>query len=152
MKIYQKLKYKKSGFSLIEVLMSVGLLAAIAGIASPLYQSYQNRNNLEIAGNSIAQSLRRAQVLSRSVDGDSSWGVRVQTGKVVIFRGASYAARNTAYDEEYEIAATIGTSGLNEIVFEKFTGKPLVTGFINLNSLNNETKSIAINEKGAVSY
>lgn len=143
---------KNAGFTLIEVMLSVVAIAVIAGISIPVYQSFQVRNDLDIATVEIAQSARRAQTLSQAVDGDTSWGIKIQSGSIVVFKGASYAARDTTFDEVFEVPTSITPSGVSEIVFTKFTGLPQTTGTISLTSNANETRTITINAKGMVNY
>ena len=140
------------GFTLLEVLLSIAAIAIIAEISVPLYQSFQARNDLDIATVEIAQTLRRTQVLSQSVDGDTSWGVSVQSGSITLFKGTSYAARDTNFDEVFEVPTSITPSGVSEIVFTKFSGNPQTTGTITLTSNTNETRTITINAKGMVNY
>ena len=141
-----------AGFTLLEVLLSVSAIGIIAGIAIPVYQSFQVRNDLDIATAEIAQSLRRAQVLAEAVDGDSGWGVFVGGGSLTLFQGVAYATRDPSFDEVFVIPASITPSGVTEVVFAKFTGLPQTTGTITLTSTNNETRTITINAKGMVSY
>ena len=141
-----------SGFTLLEVLLSLAAIAVISGIAVPVYQSFQMRNDLDIATVEIAQSLRRAQTLAQAVDGDISWGIKIQSGSITLFKGANYAARDTAFDELFDLPANITPSGISEIVFTKFTGLPQTTGTATLTSNNNETRTITINSKGMVNY
>ena len=143
---------RRIGFTLLEVLLSVSVIGIIAGIAIPVYQSFQTRNDLDIAAAAIAQSLRRAQVLAEAVDGDISWGVFVASGALTLFQGTSYAARNSSFDEVFEVPTSITPSGVAEVVFAKFTGLPQTTGTVTLTSTNNETREITINAKGMVSY
>lgn len=143
---------KNAGFTLMEGLLSIAVIAIIGGISIPIYQSFQVRNDLDIAIVSTVQTLRRAQVLAQAVDGDTSWGISVLSGSIILFKGASYAARDTAFDEVFEVPASITPSGLSEIVFTKFTGLPQTTGTITLTSNANETRTITINTKGIVSY
>ncbi len=143
---------KNAGFTLLEVLLSVAAIAIIAGISVPIYQSFQVRNDLDIATVTIAQAFRRAQLLSQAVDGDTGWGVFVQSGSITLFKGISYAARDTAFDEIFEVPTNITPTGVSEIVFTKFTGNPQTTGTIILTSSTNETRSIIINAKGMVNY
>mgnify|MGYP001560235111 CR=1 FL=1 len=143
---------KFAGFTLIEMLLVIAAITIIAGITAPVYQSFQVRNDLDIATVSIVQSLRRAQVLSQAVDGDTSWGIYIVSGSLTVFKGASYVARTDVYDEVFEIPTSLTPSGLSEIVFAKFTGLPQTTGTITLTSNANETRTITINAKGMVNY
>jgi len=140
------------GFTLLEVLLSVATITVIAGIGIPVYQSLQVRNDLDIAAITTTQSLRRAQTLSTAVEGDTSWGVRVQSGSITLFRGANYTGRDTNFDELFDMPTSIAPSGLQEVVFTKFSGEPQATGTVVLISNTNETRNITINAKGMVSY
>jgi len=143
---------RNAGFTLIEVIMSIAAMAVIAGISIPVYQSLQVKNDLDIAAVTIAQSLRRAQLLSEAVDGDISWGVAVQSGSIAVFKGTSYAARDGSYDELFDVPTSITPSGVSEVVFAKFTGLPQAAGTITLTSNTNEIRNVTINQKGAVNY
>lgn len=140
------------GFTLMEILLVVALIGLLFGIATPMYISYQFRNDLDVSAITIAQTLRRAQLLSQAVDGDNNWGVRIQINNIILFRGPSYAGRNTGFDELFDLYSSITPSGLQEIVFAKMTGLPQTTGTVILTSSNNETRPITINSKGMVSY
>ncbi len=143
---------RNRGFTLLEMLLSVAILALLAGLGAPIYQSFQVRDDLDIAANTIAGSLRRAQVLSQAVAGDTSWGLSVQSGAITLFRGASYASRSANFDEVFDLPGSIVPSGISEIVYDKFTGEPQVTGTVTLTSNANEIRNITINEKGTITY
>jgi len=140
------------GFSLIEVLLSIVLIGILAGVSVPAYYTLFYRNDLNVAKNQIVQSLRRASTLSSASDGDTTWGVKIESGNIIIFKGINYAVRDTTYDEAYQISSSIDITGLTEVVFSKMTGFSQSTGIITLTSANGETKTIAINEKSRVSY
>ena len=137
---------------MIEVLLAVVVVAVVGAIGVPVYHAMQVRNELDINATTIAQSMRRAQVLSQTADTDSTWGVSVQSGSITLFQGSSFANRNTGYDETFDLAISITPSGISEVVFAKLTGDPQTTGTITLTSNTNETRTITINEKGMVSY
>ena len=140
------------GFTLIEVLLSVVLIAFITGVSVPIYRSYLVKNNLDTATMIFVQSLRRAQGLSQAGEGDTTWGVNIETGLITVFKGASYAARDTTYDETFTIADSIGISGVQEIVFSKMYGEPQTTGSVTLSSDMGHSKTITINGKGFIDY
>ncbi len=141
----------KFGFTLLEVLLAVAILALITGIGLPIFRSWQVSNDLDVAATITVQSLRRAQFLSQAVDSDQSWGVRIEPGQVIIFQGNSFATRNASKDESFNISGHITASGLTEVVFSKFYGLPQSSGAIIFSS-NNQTRTVTINSKGTVFY
>lgn len=141
---------KNRGFTLLEVLLSVTMLALLGAVGTPIYQSLQIRNDLDIAANTIESSLHRAQMLSVAVDGDSSWGLSIQSGVITLFQGSNYASRNAGFDEVFSLPASITPLGVSEIVYGKFTGEPQVTGTITLVSSANEIRHVTVNTKGMV--
>lgn len=139
-------------FTLMEVLLVIALIGIMAGFSIPIYNAFYLRNNLETAANTIVQNLRRAQILSRAVDGDMSWGVYLENGRAVIFKGANYALRDPSFDEISDLPRSVSLSGLVEINFSKFLGETINSGAITLTSSSHETKNISINQKGTIEY
>ena len=140
------------GFTLIEVLLSLALMALLAVMSVPVYQSFQVRNDLDIAAVTLAQTLRRAELLSQAVDGDSTWGVRIESGLITLFKGASYGARDFNFDETFIVPTSITPSGAQEFVFAKLSGAPQSTGTVTFTSSINETRTITVNARGTVGY
>ncbi len=140
------------GFTLIEVLLSVVLLSMIAGMSIPLSRIFLERNELDQTTATLAQTLRRAQFMSIAQDGDSTWGVKVTSSSILLFKGSSYATRDQIFDESTSIAPSIIFSGLSEVVFQKGTGTPTATGTSTFTARSNEIRNVTINQKGMVSY
>ena len=143
------MSYNK-GFTLIEILLSLAIIGIIAGFSVPIYQSFMVRNDLDIATGTVSQVLRYAQTQSQAMHGDSSWGVYIGSGKITLFKGASYASRDTDYDEETSVPSTISASGLTEVVFDLLTGEPQTIGTLTISSVNGDVRTISINEKGII--
>ena|SRR3990167_9711247 len=139
------------GLILLEVLLSLAVIAILAGLSYPFATTMLKKNDLDTATNIIAQTLRRAQILSQAVDGDISWGVKVQSGSINLFKGTGYTLRDSNFDETFEVPSTISFSGVSEVVFNKFSGDPQITGTINLSG-GSDTSSVSINDKGTISY
>lgn len=140
------------GFTLIELLLSISIFAIIAVAALPVSRAFQARNNLDIAVATVADTVRRAETLARGMDGDSAWGISAATSSITLFMGTSFAVRNGSFDEVSAMPPDITLSGLTEIVFVKFTGYPQSSGSFTLTGVDNETRSVAINSRGTVSF
>ncbi|MBI2444722.1 MAG: prepilin-type N-terminal cleavage/methylation domain-containing protein [Candidatus Magasanikbacteria bacterium] len=140
------------GFSLVELMLTVALIALLAGITLPVYRSYQTNSDRQRVAASLASRLRRAQTLATAVAGDSSWGVAVATGTITVFKGVDYANREAAFDEITDLPRQLTFSGLSEVVFARFSGAPLTTGEIRLTSSDGGAVSLTINSQGMISY
>ncbi len=140
------------GFTLLEVLLSLALMSAIVGVSAPIYQSFQVKNDLDLAANAVAAGFRRAQILSLASDGDSSWGVHIAAGSITIFKGASYAGRDSAYDETTVVPGTITPTGLGDAVFARVTGASGAAGTVTLTASTGQVRTVALSAKGTVTY
>jgi type II secretory pathway pseudopilin PulG len=143
---------KQKGLTLVEILLSVTMMTSIATLGMVAFRSLQVRNDLDTAVTITIQSLRRAQVLAQSADSDNTWGVRLQTSNIILFKGASYAARLSAFDETFTISPVITFSGVTEVVYSKVFGEPNTSGTLTLSSLDSESRTISINSKGMLDF
>ena len=143
---------KTKGFTLIEMMLSVALLGILGGVSVPLYQSFQNQNQLSIATNTTAQTIRRAQILSRANDGDAQWGVYIQMGSVTLFQGDDFDDRDPAFDERTDIATTLSISGQQEYVFEKVSGVLMNAGSTNFSGPDGNEQKLSVNSEGVIDY
>ncbi len=136
---------RRYGFALLEVVLVVGLVGAIAGVGIPLYRDYQIRNDLNLATEQVTQGLARARLLSQSAQNDDAWGFYAPAG--VLYKGDSYATRDPAFDETYPMPSTIAIEGLFEVNYQKIAGLPSETGQITLTTINDETRNVLIEVK-----
>lgn len=140
------------GFTLIELILVIATITVLSAIAIPVYSLLQVKNDLDVVTNTTLQTLRRAQTLSQAVDGDNSWGVKLQSSDITLFKGADYASRDTNFDEVYSLSGNVTPTGVTEVVFSKLLGNPNTTGTLTLTSSNGEAQSITLNSKGFLDY
>lgn len=142
----------QQGFTLLEVLLSVAIIALLTGLSMPVYETFMRRNDLDLTAQQLAASLRRAQTFARGVNRDSAWSVEIQPSAITLFQGTNFASRTQAYDEVVAIPPSITVSGLSEVQFTKLQATPNTTGSITLTSSANATRTVTINAKGMVEY
>jgi Tfp pilus assembly protein FimT len=141
----------QAGYTLIEEVLVVGIIAVIAVFGLPIYSNLQNSNGLDVTVNTLVQDLYQAQILSRNEENGASYGVYVTNSNITLYAGTSYATRNTQTANVFNMPVNISVSGLNEVDFSKLYGFPNITGTFTL--LNNNTaRVVTINSMGMVDY
>jgi len=113
------------GFTLIELMISISIIAILTGLSAPVGLALKERNDLVVSKSTVVQALRHTQLLSQSSEEDVAWSVQV--GNKVV------------------------PSGLTEVVFAKFSGLPQTLGTITL-TLGSVTEEIIINEEGMLEH
>ncbi len=143
---------KKKAFTLIELILVFALIAISSAIVSPIYFSAKNSDDLENYSDLVTSSLRKAQILSMAISEDSSWGVKIENDKIILFKGNQYSSRDISWDEFFNLGKTVKFSGLNEVVFYKLSGRPRQSGDIILQINDGRNSTININDFGLISY
>ncbi|MDD4319078.1 MAG: prepilin-type N-terminal cleavage/methylation domain-containing protein [Candidatus Peribacteraceae bacterium] len=134
---------ERRAFTLVELLLVIGLLGVASSVSVPLYRTYQARNDLNTATEQTIQGLARAKLLSQSAERDSSWGFFVPAG--ILYKGESYKARDVVVDEVYPMPSTVTVSGsILEVAYSKLDGRPSATGSIILTAVDGEQRTIII--------
>lgn len=137
------------GFTLIEVLLTVAITIAIAAVALPSPARFVFSQQADVVADELAGSLRKAQAYGMSGRAGSSWGVALRDGRIVLFRGTSYDARDAAYDEAYTLPLRIDVSGFDEVVFDDPSGHPSATPDVTI-AWKEESWNYAVNAEGAL--
>lgn len=141
----------QEGFTLIEMLLSLALMALLAGMSMPVFSSLWIASEMDTAVNTVAQNLERAQLLSQAVQNDSRWGVYIAAGIITLYKGDTYAGRDDSYDETFPISGSIEIQGASEFNFAKLSGEPLSGGTVTL-TYGDRNRSITVNQKGTVEF
>lgn len=141
----------RQGFTLLELLLAVAMVTVLAGIGAPVAIRAQTRNDLDAAVTVWVSTLRRSEVRAAAVDGDSQWGGHIQNGSITLFKGVSYAARDTNFDEVFTLPITISIGGTNEVVMSKLSGYPAAVGTTTL-SAGADSAAVTINSRGMVQW
>lgn len=132
------------GFTIIELLLTMAMIAILTGITIPLYSISQSKDDLQTEASFVISAIRSAKIFSTSGKENSEWGIHFQQGKMIIFKGTSFSTRDISFDEEMPVGQSISFTGLNDIYFTKLYGIPSATGSITLSIPNGDFKNIQV--------
>lgn len=139
------------GFTIVELLLVVLLFAIIAATAIPIGTSSIGRNDFTNKVDEITSLIKTAQLNTMVGKEDSKWGVAVTASEVVLFKGETFATRDSAFDENFSIPGTVAITP-RELVFSKLTGNPSEATTIVVTANNGESKTLSINEVGSIDF
>ena len=154
----KKNKTKKSpGFSVIEILVVLAVLMIVSGLIVPGFNFFRKQSSLNAATQEIINTLRLAQNKTLASEGNSSFGVYLESDKFILFKGTAYSAsssNNEAHNLDSSLRiSTLSLNGSNSVVFERLTGNTVNYGAITLEQIDDisQNKVIFIDSSGSVS-
>jgi len=136
---------KKGGFTLVEVLLVVGLVSILGATASPFLSRFVLQVNFDAAVDKIISSIRKSQEYAMDGRSGATWGVCVAGSQIRLFSG-SCASPTTS--ENFAFPGTVSISGLGPITFNK-RGEPSATTAITVSTAL-ETKTLRLNNAGGL--
>jgi len=154
--------YKKTGFSLLELVIVITIIAILGTVGFVKLTDYFTRNNLEKDAQKIAFTLKNARDRSISQDRGFQWGVHFENpangkGFYELFAGTSYPGQTIIRNNLNTGVEFLNPSASStlDILFSKVTGLASVstTIVVALAEDNNVTKSISVsNTNSEISY
>jgi len=142
-----------AGFTLIEILVVVGIMFLFLGMSVLQLRSFQQGSHLENTAREVASALRLAQNRTLASQDSSQYGVYFDTTttphQYTLFQGSSYIARITAKDEitlvnkEIEISGIV-LEGTSEVVFLRLSGQASVEGSVTFRQVSDPTETATI--------
>ena len=132
----------RSGFSFVELLITISILAVVGVAIIPSYRNYQIKSDLNLAAEQAEQILRRAQFIAQSGEEASAWGYRADSG--TLFIGTDFASRDAGFDEVIAVPPSVTVSGLLEVHFTPVFGLPSAVGDIVFTALNGEQRIVKV--------
>ena len=154
---YKEINFKR-GFTLIEMLIVIGLVGVIATMSLFIdINSFRgDAFRSEVNNLGIALQTARADALN-NID-EKSHGVAINPSGYsgyVIFEGNDYSTRDVSKDENMESSykVTFGLTSPTEVVFEQLSGDANYDGDITIIDPNRNMQAlISINHEGKISW
>ena len=152
----------KKGFTLIEILVIIGIMVILVALAIPSYRFFQKESDLNNSAEEIINTLRLAQNKTLASEEASKYGVyfdAVSTpNQYTLFKGENYASRDSSFDEIHKLSSFLEiyeislAGGGSEVVFDRISGTTSQFGSMSIGLKDNpaKTKTIYIASSGQV--
>jgi len=151
----------QKGFTLIELVISIGLIAILATVSAVNFFNYKNAQSVDLTGKEIVSMLRNAQNNSFSQESGTRWGVYFQntasSSYFALFKGSVYSSASTTQQNPLpsNVQFLLPASGASStVVFAPITGVPNASITIRVSLINNinVSSTIIVNANGQISY
>ncbi len=146
----------RRGFTIIEILVGIGIMLTVMVILTSSFQNVRSRHNLQEVAVQIMAMVHGARAKTLAGVGNVQHGIHFESGKVSLFQTATYeAASTTNIDFILAPSVRIGTTtfvgGATNVAFARLTGTPSATGTILVWLTNSTTTNllITIGDSGA---
>jgi len=148
----------KQGFTLVELLITLGLIAILGTFTFISFSGYRQRQLLDETARAIVVALRDAQQRAINQQDGSDWGVHFEnsvSGRdfYAVFKGSTYVSPVTISYLSPALEFLEPANGSKDVVFDKLSGVTSPTS-ITIGLLDNPSsaKTITINGVGQVQY
>ncbi len=143
-----------AGFSLIEILVVLTIMAIIGIFAITGFKDYARFQQYDASVATAKSTFIDARVRARSAKFDQSYGVKILTNSLVVFRGSTYSAGASTNETVALTGVKLSrslTGGTDQIVFSKLTGLPSATGTITIVGVEHvATTTLTISGAGVI--
>lgn len=148
---------QKSGFTLIEFLVTITILVLATGLVLPSFNFFRKQSSLDGAAQEITSALRLAQNQTTASENSSSFGIYFETNKFTVFKGGTFSPSSP--DNKVHLLSPsltiseIDLGGTNFVVFDRLTGDTANYGSVKIEQVNDNTKNktVFIDASGIVS-
>ena len=131
-KLFKKNSSIKNGFTLVEIIIVIALIAVLSGMSAEVYFNQRDKYSTDKDADSIVSIMEKARNMSLNRKNDSSYGIHIASSTLSVFSGTSYEDGNNvlSYDLENvdKISAISLSSNKLDFYFSKISGLPNATG------------------------
>ncbi|HEU5114487.1 MAG TPA: prepilin-type N-terminal cleavage/methylation domain-containing protein [Candidatus Paceibacterota bacterium] len=145
---------RKRAFTLVELIISVGILGLLLALAVQSFSNFSRVQSLAASATALAEALRDARARTLASVSASQYGVKVDANQFILFKGSSFAsstAGNETFAFPYPVAAS---SSIWTFTFTRVTGNSSASGTIDLylpGLPGSQKKTVSIQTTGLVS-
>jgi prepilin-type N-terminal cleavage/methylation domain-containing protein len=153
-------KNRSRGFTLMEIIISMAILALFGTISVIYLGSYRRSVSIDTEAEKIVAYLRQAQNRATSGESGVDWGVHFDNPSsgddyYALFQGDAYTSSvETIYLSNQIQFSYPAPGGTENIVFQRISGWPVATKSVTIQSVvnSNLNRIISINSAGQINY
>lgn len=154
----QKKNYlvKNTGFTLIEILMVIGIIAILLGMSIVGFRLFEGKTELKSYAQNILTILELARTKTLASEDASQYGVYFEQNKYVLFKGDTYQ-EEAENNKTYQLPGRLKINGINlanendSVVFQRISGYAISTGTIEIITVSQPaTTTINIYSSGQI--
>ncbi len=143
------------GFTLLEILVVMGIFVTIAAIAFPTTIGQLQKVKVEDVANNMSSLTFAQQQNALSGLNNKNYGIAFQTNRFILFTGNSLASAESTENIDLPNGMTISQINLSasatEITFTKGSFRPSQYGNINITD-GSKVFTVLINKEGLINY
>lgn len=143
-------------YTLIEILIVIGVLAILTGLASLSIVSFSKSGDIDTSHSIVAGALKEARANSIANIDDKIWGVYLEAERVIVFAdsGAGYNPSDPGNSvrilaSHTSLSWNLAGGGAN-IEFNKRTGQTVNEGTVTISGSSPGVKKITVNSEGMI--
>ena len=145
--------FRVRGFTLLELAIALAILLILAAIGIGAFANFRDTRELDRAADDVMNLAREARARTLASEEDSQFGVYFESGRAVLFRGASYS-EGAPGNEEHVFPARVEAHSItvpsSVVIFDRLTGATSNAGVVSfrLKSDSSQTRTITITAPG----
>lgn len=152
----------RSGFTLLEIVITVAILAILVAAASPVLRGVVRKGEIDSFSQNIIFDLKQARARSMSGDGGLKWGLHLvsvtstRSFYQVFSSPSNYNDQSSTVQSATYLPLLIhftspAPSSTQDIIFDKIRGTiPASTTIIFSNPVDNQIRTINLNASGNI--
>ena len=137
------------GITIIELLLVISITTILSAASVPIASNFMVRSYFRDGKDAVVSQLYTSKINSMTNKENSPWGVNTTSSQITVFKGTSYAARDTDFDKNFNTPNSITISS-GEVVFAQHSGNLSSAASFTISSNLGDSDTVNVNLVGNI--